>query len=224
MDHSFNTEIAKAYGVKEAVLIQNLYFWIIKNEANGRHYYEGRNWTYNSLSALEKLFPYFTRKQLRTVIGNCVAKGAVIKGNFNKKGYDKTNWFALSEEVLRVYESCAQTDTGYARMGTAYAQTGTPIPDSKPYSKPDIETRFERFWKAYPKKKAKGDALKAFSKLKADDQLLEIILSALGRQKQSKDWLKEEGKYIPYPATWLSGRRWEDEDGTEEKGRWRELA
>ena len=155
MEHSFNTEIARVYGVHAAVFIHNLYWWICKNEANGRHYYEGRNWTYNSLTALEKLFPYFTRRQIRTVIANCEAKGAVIKGNFNKKGYDRTNWYALSEEVLQIYggyadtgTSCAQTVTGamperaqpMPKTAQYCAQTSTPIPDSKPYSKPDIES------------------------------------------------------------------------------------
>ena len=81
MDHSFNAEVARRYGVTSAVFIHSLYFWIMKNEANGRHYYDGRHWTYNSLAALSKLFPYFSQKQIRTIIDKCVASGAIIKGN-----------------------------------------------------------------------------------------------------------------------------------------------
>ncbi len=144
IEHNFNVEVARRYGVPEAIFIHNLYFWIDKNQCNGRHFYEGRSWTYNSLSALERLFPYFTRKQIRTIIDHCVGAGVVIKGNFNKEGYDKTTWFALTDEVLEIYEGGDRKGTGYAPEGTSYAQEGTgyahkgtPIPDNKPYSKPD---------------------------------------------------------------------------------------
>jgi hypothetical protein len=70
---------------------------------------------------------------------------------------------------------------------------------------------FERFWDAYPKKKSKGQAEKAFSKLKVDEQFLEVILAAIERAKKSTDWQKDNGQYIPYPATWLNARGWEDE-------------
>ena len=71
---------------------------------------------------------------------------------------------------------------------------------------------FDRFWAAYPKKKAKADAEKAFRVLKVDEDLLSTILLALEKQKRSPDWTKEGGQYVPYPATWLRGRRWEDEE------------
>lgn len=70
---------------------------------------------------------------------------------------------------------------------------------------------FDSFWKSYPKKKAKGDAEKAFSKLKPDDLLLKTILEAIKAQARSPDWTKDGGQFIPHPATWLNQRRWEDE-------------
>jgi len=71
---------------------------------------------------------------------------------------------------------------------------------------------FDRFWSAYPKKKSKGDAEKAFKKLKMSEELLQEIISAVEAQKQSSQWLEENGKFIPYPATWLNGKRWQDEE------------
>ncbi len=69
--------------------------------------------------------------------------------------------------------------------------------------------KFEKFWKAYPKKKAKGQAEKAWKKI--DPSLFTEILDALENHKMTKDWIKEEGKYIPYPASWLNAKRWEDD-------------
>lgn len=68
---------------------------------------------------------------------------------------------------------------------------------------------FLQFWSAYPKKKAKDQASKAFAKA---DAPLETLMLAVMRHRDSADWRKDGGKYIPYPATWLNGRRWEDDE------------
>ena len=56
------------------------------------------------------------------------------------------------------------------------------------HSKTSVQIRFQSFLGSYPKKKAKGDALKAFNKLNPDDGLMEKMLSALEWQKKSFDW------------------------------------
>jgi hypothetical protein len=70
---------------------------------------------------------------------------------------------------------------------------------------------FERFWHAYPKRKNKQDALNAWLKLAPDAAVLEAIEAALVWQRVQPDWVKEGGQFVPYPATYLNGRRWEDE-------------
>jgi uncharacterized protein YdaU (DUF1376 family) len=70
---------------------------------------------------------------------------------------------------------------------------------------------FERFWSAYPRKVAKDAAAKAFAKRKVDDALLAVMLSALARQRESEQWRKNRGQFIPHPATWLNEGRWLDE-------------
>ena len=70
---------------------------------------------------------------------------------------------------------------------------------------------FERFWDEYPKHQSKQDAIKAFTKLKPDAGLLEKMIASLKAWKCSQQWTKDNGQYIPLPATWLNGHRWEDE-------------
>lgn len=70
---------------------------------------------------------------------------------------------------------------------------------------------FEQFWEAYPKKVGKESALKAFKKIAPDEDLMQTILGAIVKQKLSRQWQENGGQYIPYPATWLNGHRWEDE-------------
>ena len=71
---------------------------------------------------------------------------------------------------------------------------------------------FNRFWLAYPRKKSKGDALKAWKKLRPNEQLVTTMLAAIERDKSSEQWRKDGGQFIPYPASWLNARGWEDED------------
>ena len=70
------------------------------------------------------------------------------------------------------------------------------------------EAAFEQFWQVYPKKVGKGEARKAFAKAKVP---LKTLLESVDRQKQSDQWRKDGGQYIPNPATWLNQGRWEDE-------------
>lgn len=70
---------------------------------------------------------------------------------------------------------------------------------------------FAEFWLAYPRKAAKGDALKAWVKLTPDAGLQRTILNNLGLRAASEEWRAENGRWIPYPASYLNGMRWEDE-------------
>lgn len=68
----------------------------------------------------------------------------------------------------------------------------------------------------YPVKKSKQAAIRAWDSLHPDDMLLAVMGHALQRQLAGPEWRRkiceEGGQGIPYPATWLNGRRWEDED------------
>ena len=69
---------------------------------------------------------------------------------------------------------------------------------------------FSTFWANYPRKVAKKDALKAWSQLAPDAELLKRICAALVWQKRQDQWVRDGGIFIPYPATYIRGERWED--------------
>lgn len=73
---------------------------------------------------------------------------------------------------------------------------------------PAYSDSFNCFWAAYPRKTAKGAAWKAWPKAAVH---LPTILAALTWQRNSDEWQRDGGVYIPHPATWLNARRWEDE-------------
>lgn len=70
---------------------------------------------------------------------------------------------------------------------------------------------FDQFWAAYPRKQAKEKAWKAWKKLDPDEALCRRMAEALERHRRSQQWQRDGGAYIPYPASWLNGHRWEDE-------------
>lgn len=70
---------------------------------------------------------------------------------------------------------------------------------------------FDRFWGEYPRKEAKPKARIAFEKINPDETMLQTMLEAIRKWKDSAQWKEDGGKYIPHPATWLNQRRWEDE-------------
>lgn len=73
------------------------------------------------------------------------------------------------------------------------------------------EARFERFWSVYPRHIAKQNAKKSFDKLNPDDELLAVMIRAVNEQKKTDQWTKDNGQFIPHPATWINQKRWEDE-------------
>lgn len=72
----------------------------------------------------------------------------------------------------------------------------------------DKDNKFDRWWAVYPKKVGKEAARRSFAKVKVD---VDVLIKAVEEQKQSVQWKKYNGRYIPNPATWLNQGRWEDE-------------
>jgi hypothetical protein len=76
------------------------------------------------------------------------------------------------------------------------------------------DSDFAAFWSAYPRKVAKPAALKAWRSAK-DRPPLADLLAALDRHKRSEQW--QAARFIPHPATWINGQRWDDQLPTAEE-------
>lgn len=111
MNYSFDIEIAKEYGVEEAIMIENFRFWIAHNKANGSHVKHGHTWTYNSIDAFVQLFPFWTEKQIRRILDSLFHAGVLIKGQHSDKKTDKTMWYAFKDEA-KMLEKHASAQTG----------------------------------------------------------------------------------------------------------------
>lgn len=136
--HYFDVRVAKRYGVHCAVILQNLWHWIRKNQANGVNFYDGNYWTYNSTKAFSDLFPYLSQKQIETALKKLRDEGIIVTGNYNAVKYDRTLWYAITEKgkSILLFGEMEMTSEG-----NGFPQNVEPIPDinavSKPVKKPD---------------------------------------------------------------------------------------
>lgn len=166
--HSFDPLIATQVGLNAAVIYQNLLFWIEKNEANDHNLKDGRYWTYNSIAAFAKLFPYFTEKQIRTALDKLLNAGLILKGNYSKDRYDRTAWYALNLPICRsrqIDPPIGDIDA-FALKGERIASEGKSLrnrynPDKKPYVAPAgaqaaAHDDFDKIWAAFPEDRRRG--------------------------------------------------------------------
>jgi hypothetical protein len=145
MFYSFDSEIAKEYGVNEAIIIQNFIFWITKNKANQKHCYEveiegkkvNRTFTYNSIEAFTVLFPFWTTNQIRHILDKLIANKILVSGCFNKNKYDRTKWYAFMQEDKWI---CENSQMKMGKIPNQVVKNPEPIPDIKPDSNTDTIT------------------------------------------------------------------------------------
>lgn len=142
MNYSFDVETAKLYGVDEAIVIHNFQYWLLKNKTENSNQHEGRTWTYNTQKALELLFPFWSRGQVRRVINSLLEHEIIITGNYNKKGYDRTTWYAFKNEAKWLNRAIGRNQPLEVSKSTiAMAEINQPIPDKKHILKTHIKDK-----------------------------------------------------------------------------------
>lgn len=107
MVHGFDTDIAQYFhDTNIAVIFHNLCYWIAHNKANEKNRQEieingitqQRYFTYNSVQAFQKQFPYFSARQIEHSLKKLRDNGFIVKTTLNKIGFDRTAWFCLVDE------------------------------------------------------------------------------------------------------------------------------
>lgn len=180
-----------------------------------------------------ELFPYRDGVDIEGLLRFLTAEGFITRYTVGSKRFIQVENFDKHQNPHRnepesvipsVSEGCITSDFGGTTssiLGGARADSLIPdslnlIPDSlitptPAASSPPSADLFPKFWKLYPNKKGKTAAEKAWKKLKVTDDLFTLITQGLAKQCTSPGWTKDVGQFIPHPATWLNGKRWEDE-------------
>ena len=136
--HHFDIEEAEKYGLREAIILYNIRFWLEKNIANGTNFKNGRVWTFNSYKAFNELFPYLSQSQIKRCLTNLVNDGVLIKENHNKLGFDRTNWYSINEAKYAFNDHSAPLDKSVPRADEIVPRVDEsvpPIPDNKTHIK-----------------------------------------------------------------------------------------
>lgn len=128
MEHSFNIKFAEEYGIEEAIIVHNIFYWIDKNAANEKHCYDGSYWTYNSVSAFSSIFPYMNSTKIYRVLNKLVENDIIKKGNYNKEKFDNTCWYSFTDKGLSVLVKCGYR---FSKMTERLNQSEMTIPNNK---------------------------------------------------------------------------------------------
>lgn len=174
MVHSFDTKVAKDVGVNAATLFYSIFFWIQKNEANDKHYYDGYYWTYNSASAFRKMFDYLSEKQIRTALNKLIEAGYLVAGNYNESKYDRTRWYRLGDKGMSMLPN-GNIDATQEKVGRD--KKVTPIP----YSVTDSDTD--------------SDSMSAKSNIKEEEKIPDTNPDYI----RFNSWIAENAPYCANP-------------------------
>lgn len=107
----FDARIAKKYSLEEAIVISNIYGWLKHNATNNMNYHDGRYWTYNSLTAFAKQFPFWSESKVKRILINLAGgtdkkdvkpkhEPLIVKQNFNKSPFDRTVWYSFTDKFF----------------------------------------------------------------------------------------------------------------------------
>jgi hypothetical protein len=129
----FNPEIAKLIGVDEAIMLENIHYWVKRNMANGKNIVNGKAWTYNSMNAFTVIFPFWSEKQIRRILKSLKDHELIETGCFNKHKRDKTLWYTVSQTGMTLFPNrelhLPKRANGLDQMGECTsAQMGEPLP------------------------------------------------------------------------------------------------
>lgn len=219
MQHSFDVDIAKEYGVPEAIILCHFQFWIAKNQANGVNFHDGEYWTYNSMKAFTELFPYLSRKRIEKALNHLRDEGIIQTGNYNQSTYDRTLWYAFTQKGKCILLKREMDD---AEKGNGFTDSGKCIytdidhienTDKKPYT---TESEFEMVWALYPRKEGKKTAFAAYQRARKNGTSFETIRDGIKAYAEKVKRERTEPRYIKMGQTFFNGECWNDESNTEQ--------
>lgn len=98
---TINKLAANVLGLNEAIVVQQIHYWLNINEKAKRNVYDDKVWTFNTYENWQKEnFTFWSIKTVQRIFDKLTKSGIIIKGNYNKKKYDRTTWVTLNYDVL----------------------------------------------------------------------------------------------------------------------------
>ena len=100
--HCFSVELATKIGVREAIILQHLFWWHQHNASVPNMCIDGRVWFYIPVSQITYIFPYFTNNAVRTILDKLIEAGYLVKDHKGEgqQKFNRTNWYADRKSVV----------------------------------------------------------------------------------------------------------------------------
>lgn len=101
--------LATAIGLNEAIILQQMHYWININKKTNKGYENGEYWTFQTYKEWQEQFPFWSERTIRRTIKNLEDNQLLIINNFNKRRYDNTKWYRVNYKKLNEIEkACGQ--------------------------------------------------------------------------------------------------------------------
>lgn len=98
----FDPFIASMLGLNEAIVLQQINYWLRYNEENGKtsHFKDGFWWTYNSYEEWTTQFPFWSASTIKRAIKRLEDKGILISHQYATSRLDWSKWYTIDEKTL----------------------------------------------------------------------------------------------------------------------------
>lgn len=131
--------LASRIGLNEAIFLQQIHYWLNRS----KHFYDERNWVYNSVAEWVKQFPFWSENTIRRIVKNLEDEQLLVIGNYNRAKFDKTKWYSINYEKLSLLESTNDVPN-LGRRSTQNGQMdvpnlGKPIPETNTETTSEIK-------------------------------------------------------------------------------------
>jgi len=186
MINSFDSDVAMDVGINAAIIYRNIQYWCEKNKTNEQNEYDGLFWTYNSISAFGKQFPYLSKRQIEKALNDLEENGYIRTGNFNKSSYDRTKWYAdIRCKNVKCISPVGEMER--SEMGNGFLTEGKPIPNNNTNQKTDIIKKERKNESSY------DSILDADELVSVNSELREAIIGFLKMRKMIKKPITDDG-------------------------------
>lgn len=226
-----NVDYAKEYGIAGALLLSQIEYWTNRNAKLGLHHIDGHYWTRQTLDSYCKTFPYLTAKQIRYALEKLSKRQVIVIGKYDKDKNSVANWYTLKEKsaikpvtthmpiLANAFDKKEKKEKKKEKekepkrkINKINKKNKKTLSVSARAREEDFfdEQLFGQFWKTYPKQIGEWDCREWFRQNHPSAELVGQMIAAIKSQKNTRQWQEESGRYIPYPAKWLEGHRWQD--------------
>ena len=224
---TFLPHLAKAIGVNEALVLQQLHYWLV-NHAEMQH--DGKFWIYKTYEEWqEQDFFFWSVRTVKSIFKKLGDMGLIESQKLSSNRHNRVNYYTINSVKLAEISAICEAEFEAKRLAKLAKKGGKPCTadsanpaqsqganpaqclreqeeNNKENTTDILSVSFDDFWNLYDKKVGDKEKIKTkWEKLKDSER--EAIMNHLPLYKKSQP----NKKYRKNPATYLNNKSWNDE-------------